>query len=1057
MTDTLTVLTSSNNRKLAKIFRGQQLNALSFKPGAKFSVEELAVRDLESLADTIHKLEQAPTKTIIRGTFVGSNADNTTKSRQDFVSKPRSWCMIDIDSLNWDGDPQDQRAMLDHAVSELPKEFQQADCWYHFSSNMGIKAGIRVHLWYWLERPCSDDEMKTWLGGRPVDLRIFDPVQIHLTTNPQFVDGAIDPYPTRSGFHRAGNGVQSVPVPNDLATRTVEVQTMSKPRAKNRSGILDPAEIIRDPETGLVIDGREQLMFRLSNEIMLKLVNGKKTPSVDEVTNALWARFREEADLSVVSDRGVWTINDARTKAQTRLREVDAGTYSFVARSDNSTLVAGSQQVKRPTLVSATDAQSQLEGILNSFFEQLADGNAPRAGIRLTMGAGKTRKTIDQLKQYLKDREGQSVEVYVPRHDLGSEWEKNLIDINANVIHVYPRTGGQWDEAKETYPFPILCQRSDYVRDLEAKGHSIYSNACLSRTSGKQCAFFGDCSYLNQFRDRIHDAKPRNTVRIYTHASLFLSRNEFERRRTPDLVIIDEAFLSSAVSNLPSVSSSETTQHVRSDGLETLGFELLECLSNNQGQLSYLRDKDIGASDFQSVSLGHLRSETPFDADVKESRNVGSAKIYQAMQLLIDVAAREIEDQGRESFEQLVYDKHSNEIVICEHKPIRIPAGVPVLYLDATADPIITEPYLPNLEYHRIDARQLAVVSQVHDRTGSNSFWDEKITQETKNRSADTYNEQSNDLAKLIVVLNEWAKAGESPLLVGHKKLCDFLRKHPKLDQGVAVAHFMSLRGSDEYQDRSVIFITGRNQPPPDAIDRQARAIFGASGYTLKHDDLEELPFGQADYRLSERSSHQPSGITLRAFSDPRIEAVQRQIRDAETVQAIARLRLVWAEHQKRVFLLSNLPVEMPVDHLVSFSELMPERLELELIKQGDVPLTALGLEKMRPDLELNEAAITKMVQRSNASDPKRMVFALPDLVKATTQIARFKAGSPRMTKQQHLFLPKDFEKRLSTALFSPWTQQQVLEHLETYWGMGNVHDLTVEFLFIAKPQVSAK
>ena len=64
--------------------------------------------------------------------------------------------MIDIDSLNWDGDPQDQKAMLGHAVSELPKEFQQADCWYHFSSHMEIKAGIRVHLWYWLERhsPC---------------------------------------------------------------------------------------------------------------------------------------------------------------------------------------------------------------------------------------------------------------------------------------------------------------------------------------------------------------------------------------------------------------------------------------------------------------------------------------------------------------------------------------------------------------------------------------------------------------------------------------------------------------------------------------------------------------------------------------------------------------------------------------------------------------------------------------------------------------------------------------------------------------------------------------
>ena len=97
--------------------------------------------------------------------------------------------------------------------------------------------------------------------------------------------------------------------------------------------------------------------------------------------------------------------------------------------------------------------------------------------------------------------------------------------------------------------------------------------------------------------------------------------------------------------------------------------------------------------------------------------------------------------------------------------------------------------------------------------------------------------------------------------------------------------------------------------------------------------------------------------MSFRAFSDPRIAAVLKQIREAETIQAIARLRLVWAEYQKRVFLLSNLPVEMPVDHLIEFNDLMPDKLEMELIKQGDIPLTALGLEKMRPDLWLSETS----------------------------------------------------------------------------------------------------
>ena len=168
---------------------------------------------------------------------------------------------------------------------------------------------------------------------------------------------------------------------------------------------------------------------------------------------------------------------------------------------------------------------------------------------------------------------------------------------------------------------------------------------------------------------------------------------------------------------------------------------------------------------------------------------------------------------------------------------------------------------------------------------------------------------------------------------------------------------------------RSVVFITGRNQPPIDEIEQQARAVFGGSGNPLCYDDKENLPLDQVDYWLSARSPHSPAAMTVPSFSDPRIEAVQKQIREAETVQAIARLRLVWADYQKRVFLLSNLPVEMPVDHLIEFNDLMPDRLEMELIKTGDLPLTPLGLEKMQDNLGLSKGQL-----RSCFSVPKLLI-----------------------------------------------------------------------------------
>ena len=194
-------------------------------------------------------------------------------------------------------------------------------------------------------------------------------------------------------------------------------------------------------------------------------------------------------------------------------------------------------------------------------------------------------------------------------------------------------------------------------------------------------------------------------------------------------------------------------------------------------------------------------------------------------------------------------------------------------------------------------------------------------------------------------------------------------------------------------------------------------------------------------------------------FSDSRIKAVQKQIREAETVQAIARLRLVWADYQKRVFLLSNLPVEMPVDHLIEFNDLMPDRLEMELIKKGDLPLTPLGLEKMRPDLGYAGASARKLFQsdRSKASDPKRLLTQLPDLIRTATQIATFKAGDKRKTTHQHLFLPKDYSGSPTTSLYTPWTDDEAEAYLTARWGEGAITEFNLEYLYGPEPEVSGE
>ena len=62
--------------------------------------------------------------------------------------------------------------------------------------------------------------------------------------------------------------------------------------------------------------------------------------------------------------------------------------------------------------------------------------------------------------------------------------------------------------------------------------------------------------------------------------------------------------------------------------------------------------------------------------------------------------------------------------------------------------------------------------------------------------------------------------------------------------------------------------------------------------------------------------------------------------------------------------------------------------------------------------------------------------------------IAIFKAGNKRKTTHSHLFLPKEYSGDPYTSVFTHYTEAEVLSLLETGWGIGNVEDLHLSFLY---------
>ncbi len=131
MSDTVTIITSVTNNQIVKSFHGVDYKPLKFSPGSEFFASQHPVHDLQSLASVISGLEGDPTKAVIRGLPLLPENEPVARQSHNFSKTSRHWCMIDIDSLAWDGDLHDHKAMLEYASSQLPPEFQQVDCWYH--------------------------------------------------------------------------------------------------------------------------------------------------------------------------------------------------------------------------------------------------------------------------------------------------------------------------------------------------------------------------------------------------------------------------------------------------------------------------------------------------------------------------------------------------------------------------------------------------------------------------------------------------------------------------------------------------------------------------------------------------------------------------------------------------------------------------------------------------------------------------------------------------------------------------------------------------------------
>jgi hypothetical protein len=240
----LTILRAPG-RRLTKLIT--ESDVVGYDRAAVFEPTAFRFETVEDLANLLDDLAGQTDACIIRGTLKREHAGRRLvlrryRDRQDvpapFEPAARQWLMIEIDDLPAPAgvDPADPVLAGAAARMALPAPFWSARAAVQLSSSAGIKPGIRLHLWFWLDRPVADAEAKRWLKDAPVDLAIYQPVGIHYVASPVLA-GVDDPCCDGRLAVLPGYPEVAVPALPDRPARQAFIPVDPRPYAAPKRGL----------------------------------------------------------------------------------------------------------------------------------------------------------------------------------------------------------------------------------------------------------------------------------------------------------------------------------------------------------------------------------------------------------------------------------------------------------------------------------------------------------------------------------------------------------------------------------------------------------------------------------------------------------------------------------------------------------------------------------------------------------------------------------------------------------------------------------------------------
>lgn len=225
----LTVITTRGPR-LAKTYDAATGEWTAYDKARTVNLREVVVDGLPRLAALLQRLSGQPRRAIVRGAIADPDRvegvrrllhpDAQTGEAATLRDARRAWAALDLDGLPAPAglDLRDLEACGAAARAALPRAFHGAACVVNATAGHGVKPGLRLRLWFLLDRPLTGAEAKRWLAGRGgLDVATLNPAQVIYTAAPAF-QGMRDPLPCRVALLGGRERVQTPP-PEALAPK----------------------------------------------------------------------------------------------------------------------------------------------------------------------------------------------------------------------------------------------------------------------------------------------------------------------------------------------------------------------------------------------------------------------------------------------------------------------------------------------------------------------------------------------------------------------------------------------------------------------------------------------------------------------------------------------------------------------------------------------------------------------------------------------------------------------------------------------------------------------